>query len=243
MRFFLSTTWYWLYMKNIYKIQWCLIFNIIGESEKPKEKSSKNKIIILMKTKNVVLIIIATILILGGFSITRKYNSAVNMQEGVKSAWSQVENQYQRRADLIPNLVSVVQGYAKHENATLTAVIEARAKATSITIDPTKATPAQLKAYSNAQGDLSQSLGKLMMLTEAYPNLKANESFRDLQAQLEGTENRISTERKRFNDQVKEYNAYIRRFPMNMFTGMFGFEKWNYFEADASAQKVPQVKF
>lgn len=196
-----------------------------------------------MKTSNVVLIIIAVLFLMGGCSIGTSYNSMVNSQEATNSSWADVESNYQRRADLIPNLVSVVQGYAKHESGTLTAVIEARAKATAISIDPSKATPAQLKAFASAQGEISSALGKLMMIKEAYPELKANQNFKDLQSQLEGTENRINVARNRFNDTTKEYNQLIRSFPKNIIANMFGFEKRAYFEADANAKEAPKVKF
>ena len=145
--------------------------------------------------------------------------------------------------DLIPNLVNTVKGYAKHEESTLEGVVAARSKATQITVDPDKLTPEKLQAYQKAQGEISSALGKLLAITENYPNLKANENFLELQAQLEGTENRISVERGRFNELAKEYNAYIRKFPRNIFAGMFGFEKKPYFEAEAGAEKAPKVQF
>lgn len=196
-----------------------------------------------MKTSNVVLIIILAVIFMGGCSVVGSYNTMVNKNEDVKAAWSQVENVYQRRGDLIPNLVEIVKGYATHEKSTLTAVIEARAKATSITIDPSKATPAQLKAFTSAQGELGSALGKLMMVKEAYPELKANENFLALQSQLEGTENRITVERRRFNESAQGYNTYIRRFPNNIIANMFGFTERAYFEADSNAKTAPKVKF
>jgi LemA protein len=167
----------------------------------------------------------------------------VAAEEEVESAWSQVENQYQRRADLVPNLVATVKGYAAHEQETLEGVIEARAKATQVTIDPAKATPEQLVAFQAAQGELSQALGRLLAVAENYPDLKANENFRDLQAQLEGTENRITVARQLFNESARNYNTKIRRFPNNILAGMCGFEKKPYFEAEEGASKAPKVEF
>lgn len=172
-----------------------------------------------------------------------RYNAFVTMQENVENAWGQVENQYQRRADLVPNLVATVKGYAAHEQATLAAVIEARAKATQMTIDPTNTTPEELAAYQAAQGELSQALGRLMAIAENYPNLKASENFRQLADQLEGTENRIAYARNLFNDSAKEYNAATRRFPGNIIASMFGFERKPYFEAEEGANKTPTVEF
>ena len=170
------------------------------------------------------------------------YNGFVAAEEEVESAWSQVENQYQRRADLVPNLVATVKGYAAHEQETLEGVIEARAKATQVTIDPAKATPEQLAAFQAAQGELSQALGRLLAVAENYPDLKANENFRDLQAQLEGTENRITVARQLFNESARNYNTKIRRFPNNILAGMCGFEKKPYFEAEEGASKAPKVE-
>ena len=171
------------------------------------------------------------------------YNTMVSMDEGVKSQWAQVQNAYQRRADLIPNLVNTVQGYAKYEQGTLTAVVEARAKATSVNVDASKLNAASIKQFQEAQGGLSSALSKLLVVVEKYPDLKANQNFLDLQAQLEGTENRIAVERQKFNDATKDYNSYIRKFPQIMFSGWFGFQKKDYFEADKGAQKAPEVKF
>ena len=175
--------------------------------------------------------------------IAGMYNGFVAAEEEVESAWSQVENQYQRRADLVPNLVATVKGYAAHEQETLEGVIEARAKATQVTIDPAKATPEQLAAFQAAQGELSQALGRLLAVAENYPDLKANENFRDLQAQLEGTENRITVARQLFNESARNYNTKIRRFPNNILAGMCGFEKKPYFEAEEGASKAPRVEF
>ena len=171
------------------------------------------------------------------------YNGLVSAEEEVESAWAQVENQYQRRSDLIPNLVATVKGYAAHENETLEGVISARARATQITVDPSNATPEQLAAYQKAQGELSQALGRLMAVAESYPDLKANENFRDLQAQLEGTENRCTIARQNFNEAARAFNTYLRRFPNNVIGGAFGFEKKPYFEADEDAKKAPKVEF
>ena len=171
------------------------------------------------------------------------YNSLVNMDEGVTNKWSNVETQYQRRADLIPNLVNTVKGYAKHESLTLEAVMQARSQATQVKIDPSNCTPEQLAAYQKAQGDVTSALGKLLAIIENYPDLKANQNFLELQSQLEGTENRITVARKDFNDAANVYNASIRRFPKNILAGIFGFEKHAYFEAEAGAEKAPKVEF
>ncbi|MBR3895788.1 MAG: LemA family protein [Bacteroidaceae bacterium] len=171
------------------------------------------------------------------------YNTMTEKEEAVNKAWSNVENQYQRRSDLIPNLVNTVKGYAQHEQSTLTAVLEARSKATQITVNADDLTPEKLKEYQQAQGQVTSALGKLLAITEAYPDLKANENFKELQAQLEGTENRISVERRNFNEVVGDYNTYIRKFPQNIVAGIFGFEKRAYFEAEAGSEKAPKVEF
>lgn len=171
------------------------------------------------------------------------YNSLVEKQQEVDQSWAQVENQYQRRADLIPNLVNTVKGYATHESETLEKVVEARAKATSITIDADNLTEENLAKYQQAQSELSGALKSLLAVTEAYPDLKANENFMNLQTQLEGTENRISTERMRYTEAVKEYNTAIKKFPTNIYAGWFGFEAKPQFKADAGAEKAPEVKF
>lgn len=171
------------------------------------------------------------------------YNSMVTNQETVTTAWSNVESQYQRRADLIPNLVNTVKGYATHERETLEGVMNARAKATQVTVDPTQLTPEKLQQFQQAQGQLSMALGRLMMVAENYPNLKANENFSELQAQLEGTENRINESRRLYNEAVQVYNVGIRRFPAVIFARMFGFEPQTKFEADKAAEKAPEVKF
>ena len=171
------------------------------------------------------------------------YNDMVQKDEQVSSSWAQVQNAYQRRADLIPNLVNTVKGAANFEKSTLTDVINARAKATSIQLNADQLTPENMAKFQEAQGQLSGSLSRLMATAEAYPDLKANQNFLELQAQLEGTENRITVERQKFNGSVQDYNSYIRAFPRNFFAGWFGFEKKGYFEADAGAQKAPTVTF
>ena len=171
------------------------------------------------------------------------YNSLVEKQQGVDQAWAQVENQYQRRADLIPNLVATVKGYATHESETLEKVTLARAKATSITIDADNLNEETLAKYQEAQGELSQALKSLLAVTEAYPDLKANQNFMNLQTQLEGTENRISTERMRYTEAVKDYNTSIKKFPTMIYAEWFGFKEKPQFKADAGASKAPEVKF
>ena len=171
------------------------------------------------------------------------YNTMVEKDEQVTASWAQVENVYQRRADLIPNLVNTVKGYAAHEQETLTGVIEARSKATSVNIDPSNMNPQMMQQFNQAQEGLSSALSKLMVVVEKYPDLKANENFRDLQAQLEGTENRIAVERRKFNETTQGYNSYIRKFPRVIYAGWFGFEKKTYFEAQQGANKAPEVQF
>ncbi|MBL7805386.1 MAG: LemA family protein [Saprospiraceae bacterium] len=171
------------------------------------------------------------------------YNTAVGKDEALKQAWSQVENQYQRRADLIPNLVNTVKGYANFEQQTLQAVVAARASATQVKIDPANLTPEAIQRFEQAQQGLSGALGRLLMVTENYPELKANQNFMDLQKQLEGTENRISVERKNFNEAVQDYNSYIRKFPTNILAGMFGFSPKGYFQATPGSERAPEVKF
>jgi LemA protein len=188
-------------------------------------------------------IIVIGLLVLLGFSMCGSYNTTVGKDENVKKAWSQVENQYQRRADLIPNLVATVKGYADFEQSTLTAVIEARSKATQVKVDLDNLSPDKIAEYERAQGALSSSLGRLLAVSENYPDLKANQNFLDLQKQLEGTENRISVERKNYNEAVQDYNGYIRRFPTNLITGMFGFTPKGYFEAQTGAENAPKVQF
>jgi len=187
-------------------------------------------------------VILITVFIIYRF-FTGSYNNMVNYDETAITAWSNVENVYQRRADLIPNLVSTVKGYAAHEKETLTEVIEARSKATSVSIDPTNINAASMQQFQQVQAGLSSALSKLMVVVERYPDLKANQNFLELQSQLEGTENRIAVERRKFNESVKVYNTYIRSFPRNMVAGMYGFEKKVRFKADEGAEKVPEVKF
>ena len=191
-------------------------------------------------------IVIGVILVTVFFSVSwfvKTGNNMVTMEEGVSSSWSQVENVYQRRADLIPNLVSTVKGYAAHESETLTAVVEARAKATSVTVDPTKLSAESIQQFQQAQGGLSSALGRLMVVVERYPDLKANESFLNLQAQLEGTENRITVERQKFNLAAQAFNTYIRLFPQSMVASMRNFEKKAYFEAEKGSENAPKVDF
>ena len=196
-----------------------------------------------MKKGLITFVIIAAIVLGGFFWIKNVYNQMVVSDENVQAAWSQVENVYQRRADLIPNLVATVKGYAEHESSTLEGVVEARSKATQVTVDPEKLTPEALAKFTEAQGELSNALGRLLLLKENYPDLKANQNFSELQAQLEGTENRIATERMKFNETAKAYNTLIRKFPANIVASMFGFEKKGYFEAAEGAEKAPVVEF
>ena len=187
----------------------------------------------------IVLIVLAVIVVWG----ISAYNGLVKSEEGVKTAWSQVENVYQRRADLIPNLVATVKGYAAHESETLEGVVAARAKATQMTVNADNLTEEQIAEFQKAQGELGSALGRLMAISEAYPELKANENFRDLQAQLEGTENRIAVERKAYNQTARDYNTAIRVFPKNIIASMFGFKTKGYFEAQEGAQTAPKVEF
>ena len=175
--------------------------------------------------------------------VKNSYNGLVQDQESVETAWAQVENVYQRRADLIPNLVETVKGYAKHEQETLEGVIEARANATKVTIDPTNMTPEDLKKYQEAQGDVTNALSRLIAVSESYPDLKANQNFLELQNQLEGTENRITVERNKFNEVAREYNTKRRTFPTNIIAGIFNFGEKPYFQAQEGADKAPKVDF
>lgn len=193
--------------------------------------------------KNKTLIIALIVVAVVAFWGIGRYNVMASTQENVEQAWADVENQYQRRSDLIPNLVEAVRGYTKHEAQTLESVVAARAKATQITIDPTTATPEQLKAYQDAQGELGRALGRLLAVSEAYPDLKANENFQQLMSQLEGTENRITVARNRFNEETKQFNKLIVTFPNNLIANFGGFTKKPYFEADAEAQKAPKISF
>jgi LemA protein len=171
------------------------------------------------------------------------YNKMVELSEAVDAQWAQVENVYQRRADLIPNLVNTVKGYAEHEKETLQAVVEARAKATSVNVTAENLNEETFQKFQAAQDGLSSALSRLMVVMERYPDLKANQNFRDLQAQLEGTENRIAVERRKFNEATRQYNTYIKKFPKNLYANMFGFEKKPYFKAEEKAKEVPKVEF
>jgi len=186
-------------------------------------------------------LIIAALLLYS--SIKGTYNTMVSMDEGVTAQWAQVENVYQRRADLIPNLVATVKGYASHEQETLEGVIEARSKATSVTIDPSNLNAASIQQFQAAQDGLSSALSKLMVVVERYPDLKANQNFLELQTQLERTENRIAVERRSFNTSAQGYNSFIRSFPKNIYANIFGFEKKDYFTAIEGAEKAPEVEF
>lgn len=192
--------------------------------------------------KKSTIILIAVVAVVAIWAVTG-YNGLVSMEEGVENKWSNVETQYQRRADLIPNLVSTVKGYAAHEKETLEGVIAARSKATQVTVNANELTPEKLAEYQQAQGAVSNALGKLLLTVEKYPDLKANQQFMELQAQLESTENRITVARKEFNDTAKEYNTAIRRFPKNLLAGMFGFDRRPYFEAQEGAEVAPKVEF
>lgn len=193
-----------------------------------------------MKKGTIVLIAAVAIVALWGIG---QYNGLVSQDETVSKAWSNVEAQYQRRADLIPNLVNTVKGYAEHEENTFKEVVEARAKATSIQIDPSNITPEQLQEFQKAQGEIGSALGKLIAVSENYPELKANENFMELQTQLEGTENRIQRSRTEYNDAVQSYNVKVRRFPVNIIAGICGFSTKANFKAEEGADKAPEVKF
>lgn len=195
----------------------------------------------MSKTVKILIIIgaiVALIAVISGI-----YNKMVKLDENVQQAWAQVENVYQRRADLIPNLVKTVQGAAEFEKGTLEAVVSARSKATSMQIDPSKLSEEDIAQFQKVQDELSSSLSRLMVVVERYPELKANQNFLELQAQLEGTENRITVERKKFNEVVQNYNTAVRRFPNNIFAGMFGFDKKGYFKAQEGAENAPEVDF
>ena len=195
-----------------------------------------------MKMNKATIIVLAVVAVVVIWAIAG-YNGLVKADEAVSTAWSNVENQYQRRADLIPNLVNTVKGYAAHEKETFDAVVAARTRATQITVDADNMTPEKLQEYQEAQGAVDAALSRLIAISEAYPDLKANQNFKELQAQLEGTENRISVERRNFNNAAKEYNTSIRTFPRNILAGVFGFEKRPYFEAKDGAENVPSVNF
>ncbi|EHP45626.1 LemA family protein [Odoribacter laneus] len=196
-----------------------------------------------MKKGYIVLIVIGVIILAIFLWFRGSYNGMVKMSETVAAQWSNVENQYQRRLDLIPNLVNTVKGYAAHEQQTLTDVVNARAKATQTQINFEQLDEASMQRLNRTQGELSSALSRLMAISESYPDLKANQNFLELQAQLEGTENRIAVERRKFNDTVRTYNAYIRQFPKNIIAGMFGFTPKPYFEANAGAENAPKVEF
>lgn len=194
--------------------------------------------------KGLITLLIVVAVMLGGFVwIKGAYNNMVTEDENVQNAWAQVENVYQRRADLIPNLVATVKGYAEHESSTLENVVAARAKATQMTIDPENLSAEDIARFNEAQGELSTALGRLLLIQENYPDLKANQQFSELQAQLEGTENRITTERMKYNEAAKYFNTGIRKFPDNIVASIFGFEKKAYFEAQAGAETAPKVEF
>ena len=193
-----------------------------------------------MKKSTIIILVVVAVVVIWGVT---GYNGLVKADEAVSTAWSNVENQYQRRADLIPNLVNTVKGYAAHEKETLDAVVAARSRATQVTVDAENITPEKLQEYQKAQGEVGAALGRLLAITESYPDLKANSNFLELQAQLEGTENRISVERRNFNEAAKKYNTSIRKFPKNLLAGIFGFEKHPYFEAQEGADKAPVVQF
>ena len=193
-----------------------------------------------MKKSIITILAVVAILVIWAVSV---YNGLVTMDENVTGQWANVETQYQRRADLIPNLVNTVKGYATHEKETLEGVVAARSQATQIKVDAEDLTPEKLAEYQKAQGAVTSALGKLLAITENYPDLKANQNFLELQAQLEGTENRIAVARTRFNDATRQYNVTIRRFPANLIAGMFGFDQKAYFAAEEGAQTVPEVKF
>ena len=195
----------------------------------------------MFKNKTIWIVIAVAAVLL--FWVKGVYNNMVTQDEGVKTAWSQVENQYQRRLDLIPNLVNTVKGYASHEKETLEGVIQARAQATQTTIDPSNLTEESMKRFQAAQGELSNALSRLMVDMERYPDLKANQNFMELQAQLEGTENRISTARTDYNSAAQAYNSLIIKFPKNLLAAMFNFKRVDYFEASTEAQDAPQVSF
>jgi LemA protein len=196
----------------------------------------------LNRTKLFLIIAVAVVAIVAVW-VVNVYNRMITAQEAVSTEWANVESQYQRRADLIPNLVATVKGYADHESQTFEAVVDARAKATQITVDMSNFSRGDFEKYQEVQGELNLALGRLMMITENYPDLKANQNFRDLQEQLEGTENRIQVARQSYNNTARAYNTLIRRFPNNIFSDMFGFDVITYFQADVTAAQVPQVNF
>lgn len=194
--------------------------------------------------KGLIVIIVLAVVAFGLFGwVKSTYNGLVAQNETVEAAWSQVENVYQRRADLIPNLVATVKGYAEHESSTLQSVIEARSKATQVTVDPSQLTEENIAKFQSAQGELSSALGRLLAVAESYPDLKANQNFLELQSQLEGTENRITVERQKFNDTARLYNTKVRSFPANIIAGIFNFDPKGYFKAAEGADVAPKVEF
>ena len=196
-----------------------------------------------MKKKWIIIIVVVFIVLIIFSSVKGTYNQMVTNGEAVDKQWADVENVYQRRADLIPNLVATVKGYASHEQETFTAVIEARKKATSVNVNPGNMNTASLQQFQEAQSGLTSALSRLMVVVERYPDLKANQNFLDLQSQLEGTENRIATERRKFNESARVYNTFIKQFPKNIYAGIFNFDEKAYFEADKAAKETPQVEF
>lgn len=196
-----------------------------------------------MSRNTIVLLAVLGFLVLVLLWGVGRYNNLVSLDEGATGQWANVESAYQRRSDLIPNLVNTVKGYANFERETLEAVVNARAKATSVTVDPANLSPEKLAAFQQAQAGVGSALGRLLVTVEKYPDLKANQNFLDLQKQLEGTENRIKVERDRFNEAVKGYNVAVKRFPGNIIAGMTGFESKGYFEAESGAEKAPDVNF
>ncbi len=195
-----------------------------------------------IQMKKAIVIIVVVIAAIAIWAVSG-YNGLVSAEENVKSAWSQVENVYQRRLDLIPNLVATVKGYAEHEQETLEGVIAARSKATQITVDPDQLSEESIAAFQEAQGEIGAALGRLLAISENYPDLKANRNFSELQAELAGTENRIATERRKYNEVAKAYNTMVRRFPRNVIASMFGFGQKGYFEAADGAAEAPKVEF
>lgn len=193
-----------------------------------------------MKKSTIITLVVIGLVAIWGIS---GYNSLVSSDEEAQTKWADVETQYQRRADLIPNLVNTVKGYAAHESETLQAVVEARAKATSVSIDPSNMSAEQIANFQKAQDGVSSALSKLLVTVEKYPDLKANENFKELQAQLEGTENRIGVARRDYNDASRQYNTSLRSFPKNILASLFGFEKRAYFEAQTGTEQAPSVQF
>ena len=192
--------------------------------------------------KKALIIIVAVMAVIAIWAVTG-YNGLVSGEEKVKAAWSQVENVYQRRLDLIPNLVATVKGYAQHEQGTVESVVAARSKATQISVDPNMLTEESIAEFQEAQGEIGAALGRLLAISENYPDLKANQNFMELQAELAGTENRIATERRKYNESARAYNTMVRRFPRNILASMFGFSQKGYFESDDNAAAAPKVEF